>query len=209
MALTTYSELQTAVQNWLDDTNTLPAARVQEFIALAEADINRRLRVRDGLASVTDVTVPSTATVALPADFGGVRSLSVVAGGSETPLAQMAPNAALEAYYGYGSGTPIHYTLEAANIRLYPTPDAAYTYTLQYWAKLAALSDSNTSNWLLASHPDVYLFGSLSHAEGYRINDQRLVGWKTLYEGALEQVLQQSIADNIGRGFVYIEGGTP
>jgi hypothetical protein len=209
MAISTYSELQTAIQNWLDDTNTLPVERCQEFIALAEADINRRLRVRDGLTSVTGVTVGGTATVALPADFGGVRVLSVVAGGSEMPLSQMAPNAAVEAYYGYGSGVPAYYTLEAAEARLFPTPDGAYTYTLQYWAKLAALSDSNTSNWLLASHPDVYLFGSLSHAEGFRINDQRLVGWKALYEGALEQVLQQSIADDIGRGFVYIEGGTP
>ena len=42
MAITTYSELQAAVGNWLD--HGLFAARIPEFIALFEAAANRRLR---------------------------------------------------------------------------------------------------------------------------------------------------------------------
>src|SRR5947207_3353898 len=66
MTIATYSDLQTAVGNWLD--HSLFAARVPDFIALFEAAANRRLRVRqqEALASLTPA---SDGTVALPADY--------------------------------------------------------------------------------------------------------------------------------------------
>ena len=42
MAITTYAELQTAVSNWLDRTDL--TARAPEFIALAEASMQRDIR---------------------------------------------------------------------------------------------------------------------------------------------------------------------
>jgi hypothetical protein len=210
MAISTYSELQTAVQNWLDNTNTLPAARVQEFIALAEADFNRRIRCRENLAGAAGTTVAGTATLDLPARFGGVQSLAMAEGGYYAPLALMDETAALEAYYAYGNGAPRAFVVEASTIRLYPTPDGEYAYSLKYWERVAALSDSATTNWLLSAHPDVYLFGSLVHAEGFNVDDGRLQVWKTQYELALQQVAEQSIADGMtGRTFMYVQGGTP
>ena len=44
MAITTYSELQTAIDNWLARTDL--AGRSPEFIALAEARMNRELETR-------------------------------------------------------------------------------------------------------------------------------------------------------------------
>ena len=44
MAIGTYAELQTAVANWLDRGDLTD--RIQEFIDLAEARINRNLRLR-------------------------------------------------------------------------------------------------------------------------------------------------------------------
>jgi hypothetical protein len=211
MAISTYSELQTAVQNWLDDTgaNVLLAARVQEFIALAEADISRRLRIRENLGEVTGNTVAATATLALPTDFGGVFSLSITTGEGERSLRQIPAGVALDGFYAEGNGEPSRYVLEGANARLFPTPDAVYAYTLRYWQRLAALSNSNTSNWLLAAHQDVYLFGSLVQAELYKVNDPRVPLWQAKYEAALEQVTAQSALDSIGRTDMQVEGGTP
>src|SRR5258705_487660 len=50
MSITTYSELQAAIGNWLD--HSLFAPRTGEFIALFEAAANRRLRVRQQEATV-------------------------------------------------------------------------------------------------------------------------------------------------------------
>ena len=44
MAISTYSELQTAVANWLDRDDL--SARIPEFVALAETRMNRVLRIR-------------------------------------------------------------------------------------------------------------------------------------------------------------------
>jgi hypothetical protein len=211
MAISTYSELQTAVQNWLDDTgaNVLLAARVQEFIALAEADISRRLRTRENLGTATGNTTEGTATLALPSDFGGVFVLTLATDDGDKALRQIAPGVALDAYYAYQSGEPTHYTIEGSNVRLFPTPDAVYTYTLRYWQRLAALSGTNTSNWLLAAHPDAYLFGSLVQAELYNVNDPRVPLWQAKYEAAIEQIQMQSVLDSIGRTEMHAEGGTP
>ena len=211
MAIGTYSELQTAVQNWLDDTgaNVLLAARVQEFIALAEADISRRLRTRENLGTATGNTVSATATVALPSDFGGVFSLTITTSDGEKALRQLAAGVALDGFYGEGNGEPAYYVVEGANVRLFPTPGGVYSYTLRYWQRLAALSGTNTSNWLLTAHPDAYLFGSLVQAELYNVNDARVPLWQAKYEAALEQIQMQSISDSIGRTDMHVEGGTP
>jgi hypothetical protein len=44
MSITTYTELQTAIGNWLD--HSLFTSRIPEFIVLFEATANRKLRVR-------------------------------------------------------------------------------------------------------------------------------------------------------------------
>jgi hypothetical protein len=59
---------------------------------------------------------------------------------------------------------------------------------LTYYAKLAKLSNSVTTNWLLTSSPDVYLYGSLLQAAPYLQDDARIQVWATLYERALNDL---------------------
>jgi len=49
----------------------------------------------------------------------------------------------------------------------------------------ADLSDSNSSNWILAGYPDVYLYGALTEAAPYLIDDERVGVWKSLYTEAI------------------------
>src|SRR5690349_6229149 len=67
MAISTYSELQSATLNWLDRSDSSFTARVPEFITLAEATINRRLRVRQQLTM--SVLAPSSGSVTIPTDY--------------------------------------------------------------------------------------------------------------------------------------------
>lgn len=54
-----------------------------------------------------------------------------------------------------------------------------------YYEQIPALSDSNTSNWLLDAAPDAYLYGSLLQAAPYLAEDERIQVWSTLYAGAV------------------------
>lgn len=49
----------------------------------------------------------------------------------------------------------------------------------------APLSDSNTSNWILADYPDIYLYGALMEAAPYLHDDARVTIWAQLYAASV------------------------
>jgi len=90
------------------------------------------------------------------------------------------------------TGKPQYYAIVGDSIEVYPTPDADYNTELMYYAKIDALSDSNTSNWVLSSHPDAYLYGSLMQSAPYLKDDNRLTVWASLYAGIISSINRQS-----------------
>ena len=65
MAISTKAELHTAVANWLNRSDLTD--RIPEFIALAEAQLNRNLRTREMLVRKTSPL--ATQYVNLPPDY--------------------------------------------------------------------------------------------------------------------------------------------
>ena len=182
MALTTYAELKTSIGDWLnrsDLTSVIP-----DFISLAEAQIERTLRARQMIVRANasfDVQYG-----AVPADFLEAKSLKLTSTNPETPLSFLSIDALDAEMTKYtGSGKPKFFGVVGGQLRIVPTPDSTYTTELIYYAKLSKLSTSNTSNWLLASSPDIYLYGSLLQAAPYLQDDARIQTWATLYERAL------------------------
>lgn len=182
MSISIYSELQTAVMNWLrrgDDTDLV--ARVPELITLAEAQFNRDLRHWE-MEAVTNLTL-SGATIALPSDYIEMRAAVIQA----TPLSVLlfVTPAQLDINWSSGStGVPSEYTIVAGNIKLGRAPDGAYTLEITYYQKIPALTDAAPSNWLLTSHPDIYLYGALLQAAPYMNNDERVQVWGAYYDRA-------------------------
>ena len=54
---------------------------------------------------------------------------------------------------------------------------------------MPALSDSATTNWLLASHRNAYLYGTLAQAELLGWNDSRMANIATLFANAMDGVI--------------------
>jgi hypothetical protein len=189
MGITTYTELKTAIADWLlrDDLTAV----IPSFIALAEADMNRQL-VHWRMESQAALSVSSQFT-ALPSDFLQPVSLSIA---STSPVrAEMISRADMQdrRYRNADTGgTPCFYAISNGQIEVYPTPDATYSATLTYSAIPEALSDSNATNWVLTYHPDIYLMGALSMAAPYLNNDERLGTFATLYRQAVTAANEQS-----------------
>lgn len=74
-------------------------------------------------------------------------------------------------------------------LRFAPEPSGTYSLRLTYTALLDSLSGSNSTNWLLETSPDLYLYSSLSAAEGYLQEDNRVGLWKSEYEQAADEYL--------------------
>lgn len=185
MAITNYSELQAAVANWLDRDDL--ATRIPEFIALAEAQMNRLLRSRGAIGRST-ATVSSEFS-ALPADFAQAISLRAQ---TTSDWDELSP-ADQETMSGYpaSTGNPRLYSVVGGELRFYPAPDTGRTLEMTYFAKVPALSVANPSNWVLASHPDAYLYGTLVHSAPLLRDGDVLGTWKALSDAAMDQILAE------------------
>ena len=183
MAISTYSELQTAVANWLDRTDL--TSRIPEFVTLAEATFNRRLRVREMLTRDDSFTVDSRYKD-LPTNFAGVRQF-ILQRDRPVNLDSLSPDRVVHERQRFtSSGVPIYYSIIGTSFEFVPTPSDTYTATLLYYQKVPDLA-TNSTNWLLDSHPDLYLWGTLAAAEPYIHNDERIVTWKSqLEQGMME-----------------------
>lgn len=77
---------------------------------------------------------------------------------------------------------------DGENLLLAPVPDQAYTAEIIYTTKLTPLSGSVSTNWLLDSHPDIYLYGSLVQSAPFLKDDPRLPMWQTMLDRGLVQL---------------------
>lgn len=182
---TTYAELQTEGLAWL--RNEAATDQVTNFISQAEDEINAKTRgVR---RAATAIAAVSTATVTLPDDFQDVRSFRLTDGARNVPLLPVTPErlASLRADYA-ATGEPEVYAIVGDAFHLYPEPTATYASELVYTARLAKLSDSNTSNWVLAGFPNVYLNGLLWRGYAYLKNRDMSEYYGALFLAGLDDL---------------------
>jgi hypothetical protein len=193
MAISTYSELNTAVANWLDRDDLTD--RIPEFITLCEARFNRSLRIRAMETLDTTVsTVAGTSTVALPTGYVQMRDISLITS-PITQLQYLTPEIMNRINAGSRTGKPETYTIIANNILFGPTPDAVYNISMLYYKTFDALTALAPTNWVITNAPDVYLYGSLLEAEPFLMNDQRVQLWATALTQSINTLQEQDNKD--------------
>jgi hypothetical protein len=193
MAISNYSELQTAVANWLDRDDL--AARIPEFITLCEARFNRTLRIRAmETLDISVDTVGGTSTVALPTGYVQMRDISLITS-PITQLQYLTPEIMNRLNAGSLTGKPETYTIIANNILFGPTPDDAYDISMLYYKTFDALTDAAPTNWVITNAPDVYLYGALLEAEPFLMNDQRVQLWATALTQSITTLQEQDNKD--------------
>jgi len=192
MAISTYSELKTAVANWLDRDDL--ADRIPEFIALAEARMNRVLRLRMMESKYTASTIASQRNYALPASYIQMRNFQLNTS-PITSLSYVSPEIYDRLWGGSQGGIPQFYTIIANELQLGPIPGSVITMEMLFYKKISALSVSNTTELMLTDNPDVYLYGALLEAEPFVMNDERIGVWAQGFEKAIVDLQEQDNKD--------------
>lgn len=184
MSITNYSELKTAVGNWLNRSDL--TAYIPDFIAMAESTIYRRLRIRAMEASL-NATI-SSGVIPLPTDYVQLKYAYV----DSAEAVQLQRESAQWIYEKYplrsADGSPEHIATDGGNFIFGPYPDSNYTVKGTYYKKLPALSDSNTTNWFITNAPELLLFGALKEAEPFLKNDERMMLWESKFEKILKDI---------------------
>ena len=188
MAITTYTELKASVADFLnrdDLTSVIP-----DFISLAEAQMERELRHYNmEKRSTAEI---DTRYSELPSDFLEPIRFHLEERSTRLELISLDDMLEFRQNTNDASGTPRNYAISGGAIEVYPTPDTTYNGELLYYASIAKLSGSTASNWILASHPDVYLYGALLQSAPYLKDDARMQIWSMLYAGAVSSINSQS-----------------
>lgn len=182
MAIGNYTELQSAVENWLHRNDL--SARVPEFIALAESRLNRLLRLRTMESDEALTASVGSRSVALPAGFIEPLALWLELASGRAEL-RFYPATALPV--SSSSGEPACWTVDGANLAFERPADQLYSLTLRM-IEAFALSDSAPTNWLLTNHPDLYLYGALIESAPFIRDDARTAFWQERFDRALAEV---------------------
>lgn len=201
MAIGTYAELQTSLAAWLDGTDFL--GREADFIALTEDEINARLAaaINEGavirpMMQMDPLTIDAE-YVDLP-DGNTVLPISIEVSGLDRPWKIEYQSLDNMIRFGYGvegerasvsaaigANPPRYYTLVGDQLRFFPAPEASFSATIGRFVEIPALSDATPTNWVLASHRNVYLYGCLAQAELFGWNAKAgAETWATLFDGA-------------------------
>ena len=185
MALDTYANLKTAIADWLDRSDLTD--RIPDFIALAEARLNRELRIRPMEVRSTLTLTAGQRYFALPGGYLQMRNIQLNTN-PVTPLEYITPEMLDRLYGSNTTGKPKAYSLIGDEIQLAPIPDTDYTLEVAYYEKFTPLTTDVTTNWLTENAPDVLLYGALIEAEPFVKNDERMPLWLNAYKEAIDKI---------------------
>ena len=204
--ITTYAELQTTIADWLnrsDLTDVIPT-----FIELVDARLNRDQLTRDTKEVTLDDGTGTLAlnlftpqpSIPLQRAMTNMRSLMITGVQDaddpqifnpplRAPVIQLT---SVEQLYARRSelvtaAIPRFAAVQADSILLAPLPDSIYRFTMIYESQ-EPLSDSNVTNSVLATAPDVYLYGALVEAAPYIKDDERTALWDQRFQTALAEL---------------------
>ncbi|OOZ38341.1 phage adaptor protein [Solemya elarraichensis gill symbiont] len=156
MAITTYAELKTALADWSHRSDL--TTKMGDFIVLAESRFNDALRIK-AMNALEDLTaVLGSRFISFPTGMKKLNGLSLVSGTEWTPLIQLSASA-LDKEISDTQGEPVYYAI-TNKIEFDCQSNNAYTVTARVFTE-NGLSDSVTTNDLLAEYPNIYLFSSL------------------------------------------------
>jgi hypothetical protein len=184
--ITNYATLQSAIADYLNRADL--TSQIQTFIQFCEADLNTRLRSREMIVNATATS--DGQFVSLPPDW--LEAINMMIVGGQSPLRYITPDEADVINKAQTYTSTRFYSMTTGIIELVPPAVDDITIDMVYYGKIPALSVSNTTNWLLTKAPDVYLYGALTHAAPFLMDDQRMAVFSQIYLARVQSLQDES-----------------
>lgn len=186
MAITTYTELKTAIADWLNRADLTD--QIPDFISLAESTLNDVMR--SSFMSSSDTVSITSGRATLPTDVLELIFAQVENTPAE-PLEQVTPQQLLMLRRARtkSAGNPRFFAVVGREILVTPSPSGALSLDMDYYAKIPALGDSVATNWLLEEAPHVYLYTALLHATPFLMDDARYA----VFQNAVSQQVTSAV----------------
>ena len=161
MAITTYTELQAAIADWLVRADL--TTQIVNFIALTESRLARAFDIRTMETDAAITGVAGSRFIALPTGYRSPMALWLNRDSGRDERRLVTPE---QLETSTAQGEPQFWAVDGTNIAFERPCDQAYPFTIREMIGLA-LSVAAPTNLILTNYPDLYLFGALLEAGGY------------------------------------------
>jgi len=145
------------------------AASANSIIAYSESYLNTKLRCREMETVVTLTPVSNVCT--LPSDYLEYKRVVEVAS-IRRRLEYITEDAVDALYPTRDSGLSSNFTIVGNSLTALPM--SSNDIELTYYQQIPALSESNTTNWLLTRFPNLYLHTGLMYAAELTKDEEQL-----------------------------------
>lgn len=186
MALDSYNGLQDAVADWLNRQDLVGV--IPDFIRLFEAQFDADARGRIQPLVVISVASIDEALARVPEDYIQMDKLVNLDATPDPRAMRYVTPYQLNEFVERNVDGPLYYSIVGNQIRLQPVPDGPTNFQMTYFSRLRPLSDTQPDNYLLRSHPNLYLYGTLLQAEPYLKDDERIGIWNRFYEEGMDNL---------------------
>ena len=197
----TYTELQTLIKNYLENSETTFVGDLPQIIKQAEERRLKSVRLPNFRKNVTGALTSGNQFLTTPSDFLDNFSLAVIANNNMDFLYFRDVNFIREAFPNTTTqGVPKHYALYDDNSFIVaPVPDQNYSVELHYFyrpASITAGAGSGTT-WLSENASNALLYGCLIEAYIYmKGNPELQAEYEKRYFQAISRLQNLGEADN-------------
>lgn len=194
----TYTTLKSAIQDYLETTETTFVNNLGVIVSQAEDRILKTVQLPDFRKSTTGAMTSGNSYLSTPSDFLSPYSLALNNSGYEYLIFKDV-NFIREAYpVAATTGVPKYYGLfNETSFILGPTPGSGYSVELHYFYKPESITTASAgTSWLGTNAESALLNASLVEAYTFLKGEPDLL---QLYEGRYQEAIAQ--LEKLGEGF--------
>jgi len=174
----TLTTLKTAIQDYVDNTETTFVNNLDEMIRIVETRIFYAVQIPTFRKNVTGSLSSGGQYLSQPTDFIAALSLAVTSGNDRTYLLPKDVNYINEAYPdSTETGLPKYYGIFDDDFFIVgPTPDSGYSTELHYAYQPESITVSSSgTSWLGDNAEDALLYGCLAEAYTFMKGEPDLI----------------------------------
>lgn len=186
----TYTTLKTAIQDYLDSTETSFVTNLPTFITTTEERIFKNVQLDDFRKNQVGNFTASGPYLECPTDYLAPFSMAVIDSSSNYNYLLLKQVSFIRDYSPNASttGLPKYYAeFDNNTFMVAPAPDSAYEVELHYYYRPASLTTTTGSEttWLSENAPNAMLYGSLVEACTYLKNYEAIPVYESKFQEAL------------------------
>ncbi len=209
MSFSDYEELKVEIIEWShrDDLDL----KIDTFIDMAESEMYANqvepLQVRSGETRSAVSTNTTDRFAALPTGYLSMRKLRIQIDNGESIEVRFRTPSQLNILSS--AGIPLFFTV-TDQIEFERISDQIYTGEIQFFQEFTPLSDTNLTNAILTSFPNIYLFGALW---ALKLHVEQQQEAELYYQRFINAIRGANNKDQLGRygpaPVMRVEGVTP